>query len=88
MGFEKVDCCDHSAYIKNVSTDEKVVESFESSHEEKSLFEDYNVNADSNKEVFGLKTLSPAKLLQNKEHLDPEIKAKYPLAREFGVYIL
>ena len=37
--------------------------------------------------VFGLKTLSPAKLLQNKEHLDPEIKAKYPLAREFGVYV-
>ena len=52
IGFEKVDCCDHSAYIKNVSTDEKVVESFESSHEENSLFEGFNENSESNKSLW------------------------------------
>ena len=86
IGFKKTDCCEHSAYVLDVTSTETITETSDKVEVVKDIFDNYETS-DNNKEVFGLKTLSPAKLLQNKEHLDPEIKEKYPLAREFGVYI-
>ena len=64
------------AYVLDVTSTETITETSDKVEVVKDIFDNYETS-DNNKEVFGLKTLSPAKLLQNKEHLDPEIKEKY-----------